>query len=567
MRICKKLIAIVVAAVQFTNCSGFAAPQTSIPLPENDPVSISGPDANGLVTLTSGANSNLANAKLIVSVNSPTATSQKIETLLSLNVFDVLISTASAQSECSTGLTTTCPTLDNNQQCEATANADGSFSIEVPATASDSISASYLDPSTCEEILLIDNESIPTDVVTLSFEAKMIEWENSLDSLFIYGEDNGVPVLHELNDADFSIKNSADLTDLISPSNEDRSFFDFIEFADGNSYISLINDIQPLFLPYSDNMSLDQAVSVQTPDLIDAENYFYLTSHTVDIDATNYSNFACSNYSYPSTATRLFFSEGDTGNIYIVDDTGSFPPTHLQTRELVFDPSLEPDFNGYTLDTILRLEVSASDPSLGLMVFSAISSSNTLVYWAATVSLLSGLCDNNLNIVDLLQLSNFPETSPDNLGVVKEMTASIDGQSQKWFAVFADNSYLVLFNDDLSLQSNSIDTSTLFSSAPTESPEGIALVQDPDGGAFLHLLFVWNGSEPILAATYSIDSNTAIENSDFASDYFTILNVIDAALPDELDLYMQNPNTYILDSGLDDDNKSFLIHKNLDEAL
>lgn len=183
---------------------GAAAPQSSIPLPDaQDPITVSAPDADGIVRVTGSAGAVPNNAVVVVEVGVATTSSLGAE--LCVAKVDEIFKT-----ECTSALPA-CPSLDSDNKCQDTAADDGSFTLQVPAGVDDNILVSYLDPDTCAEttaytVVVTENvRSVPMDVADVFY----IE---DTDTLIFFGsteDDDAALIAYNLSDSS-SFDNSLD---------------------------------------------------------------------------------------------------------------------------------------------------------------------------------------------------------------------------------------------------------------------------------------------------------------------------------------------------------------------
>lgn len=163
------LVLFVICILGFLNCIGAsnsALPQASIPLPSNDPITISAPNAQGFVVISGAAESDIPDgAKIVIQVGAGNS---------ALNLLQLFnpINSAHAQSTCQTDIPA-CPTLDGDRKCQVDSNSDGSFTVSVPAAASDSIAINYLDPTTCEETSAY-TQTVSTDIQAIDLDVSSV---------------------------------------------------------------------------------------------------------------------------------------------------------------------------------------------------------------------------------------------------------------------------------------------------------------------------------------------------------------------------------------------------------
>jgi hypothetical protein len=161
--------------------SSSAAPQASIPLPSNDdPITVSSPNSEGFVTITASIAAVPNDSIVVIEVTDAIETS-----FLDSNLEDLskqLFAAAYAQTTCTSALPQ-CPELSADQ-CQVTANADGSFTTQVPATADQGVVVSYLDvDNSCSETQAY-GANVNSNILALDFEVTDYAYDE--DDAFIY---------------------------------------------------------------------------------------------------------------------------------------------------------------------------------------------------------------------------------------------------------------------------------------------------------------------------------------------------------------------------------------------
>lgn len=555
---------------QLLNCAGAALPQTSLPLPENDPVSISGPNGNGIVTLTSSANSDLAGATLLVRVNANTANLDAH--FIEMNLLSHLIRTANAQSTCSSSLPV-CPTLSDGE-CQATANADGSFSVNVPATLSDTISASYLDPNTCAEIVLIEGKAIPNDVVTLDFETINISLLPGNSRLLLLGESNTGISLSEFDIDLMNLVGTFELNDFTpnTSAGELNGEVNSEILADGNQHVVISDNDEMYIYRFPDGLQ-NPGVSVADDSATLLENLRYGFSHSTAISDSNIVNFSCNPYTNNSQPVRLFFIHGPSKNIYIVDDTAN-PTGQLTARPLNFDLNSQSQVTG-TLQQIQHIALSQSVPGQALVVFLTNDGNGTLSSWVATVDIKDGFCDDRLPILDIQELGlTATESNSDHFSVFDFIVRDASDKPSRWFALFDGDDQMLLLNDNLSIMTAPQSISDLISIDINELAlsgselKGVIGFQASSGSDLIKLVAVWDNHGPNAIMVYDPDQDLYSLDENLTENIVNLINPNGVTTVfDYKEVQNQSPDTYILDTGLEDDSKSFIHMLNMDDYL
>lgn len=149
--------------------SSSGAPPLSIPAPATANITISSPDAQGLVTVTGAAVE--ARANFIIQATNTTASSALLEELINL-----LISEALAQVAVACG----------DHCVQTTAAADGSFSLQIEADRDDVLSIVLMDPDTNTESDPIE-ESVPDNVPALRMVPRALAIDQANNQAFVVG--------------------------------------------------------------------------------------------------------------------------------------------------------------------------------------------------------------------------------------------------------------------------------------------------------------------------------------------------------------------------------------------
>lgn len=318
----------VLAIVGCSSGGGSASPQANIPLPSNDdPITVSSPDATGYVTVT-GNSSAVPNDAIVI-----------IEVVSSTSRFDFdltlpdLIPSAYAATSCSSSLPE-CPTLDDDDMCRGSANADGSFTILVPATSSDSLIISYLDEENdCSEVEAYGAE-ISDSIIALSLDVVAATYDSPSGILYLLGSTSAVGVVvydvelgtSQTLDISLSgtpedirlIRDSADHSYVVIQTSEETTISNIV-FGDGSS--EAVVDTKT-FVDSSD-------VAIADLDFLSAFDFTYSDDNDTCLDS---SIFSTDGY------VRLFFQS--EGMLYVLEMTDGF--MNVDTESLTASGNLAP---------------------------------------------------------------------------------------------------------------------------------------------------------------------------------------------------------------------------------
>lgn len=162
-----------------SNCAGTtgssALPQAIIETADNDSgtIAISTPDAStGYVVVTGTEDSIPSSSTIIVELGTASTAS-----LLLDKVQNYIFPKALAEEpSCKIGDENLsdipqCPELSATNKCKYTPNSDGSFTLQVPATTTQSVSISYVNTD-CEGVKVVNEQDVPQNVTALQLEIR-----------------------------------------------------------------------------------------------------------------------------------------------------------------------------------------------------------------------------------------------------------------------------------------------------------------------------------------------------------------------------------------------------------
>ena len=150
-------------------CSGSGSnslsPQVTIPLPSNDDdgITISAPNSEGMVAITGSKNLVDENIVIIAQVLDATEAASSSESEVQ-NLGYARFALVEAQTTCGEEIPI-CPDISSNGICQYEPNSDGSFSFTVEADVTDYINLSYQNTETCEsgeiaEVQITEEETV-----------------------------------------------------------------------------------------------------------------------------------------------------------------------------------------------------------------------------------------------------------------------------------------------------------------------------------------------------------------------------------------------------------------------
>lgn len=379
---------ICVLGIFLSNCTGTsnqALPQASLPIPSNDGsggVEITAPNAAGFVVITAQADTVPANATIVVSVGSSTSFLINWAKYRYAQVCDLLIPSAQAAS-CTLDIPE-CPTLSSDGECQDTANDDGSFSLQVEADADDSITVSYINPTSCEEIIIIEDQEPNDNTIDLGINAVKFTVDHSLGIAYVFGSDTD----DNNTIATVDIANRTLLgAQIISAGGTPKNLQTFFDHNFSNYFVietSSFISVGPV--PTDGSIDESTLVEILDPSGNALSNADYLTAISIDRSSSAATCPGTSLFSEADLAsgtglyTRLYFTSTalSSQQIYFFDFVGSpdnvdpsFASTgsggmsqvRLSQVEILF-----PDMSDYSITSIRHLGGNGDTDSIIFML-------------------------------------------------------------------------------------------------------------------------------------------------------------------------------------------------------
>lgn len=414
-----------------SSCGG-ALPQTSIPLPSNDPVTVSSPNSSGNVTVSATASSVPSNSIVVVQVGSSSA---------SLNLDDLFQGYfESAQAATCTSTVPACPSLDADGKCQSTANTDGSFSIDVPATTSSTIAVTYLDPDdACTEKTLLSAKAVPSNIISLDREvADMHVTSDGLvyalgadesDDVYVSVlslDDVAVSFEYDLSTASFDATTLSNVTVATNDNIDD----DFL----------VIEDLSHLSLFPINGTSLDTAVQLFTSGGSSASHLTYIGFNTVSVTTDSFTDFSCeTSYLTGTDYNRLFTFSKTDDNLQIVDDFQGAASETL--REISLNLGQFTDVS--SLDQIYHAEMLANSSNEMMIIASVTNTSDQTEAYVFILDIDTGFCPSDLATPTVGASLGITLSNPE----VSLITPTLSSETQEWYAIFeADTQEVSLIN-------------------------------------------------------------------------------------------------------------------------
>lgn len=276
-------------------------PTASLPPPG---ITVSSPNDAGLVVITGGEEAVPDGATVVVQVSSA---SQSISSLNALRWLDSFIPVAHAANSCVTDFPT-CPELDDNGQCQVTANDDGSFTLEVPADLDANIGVWYLNPGNCDESEHFE-AVVSDDVLAIELSVATMQFDQNEGLVYLFGADlDGNNEIHVLN---ASTRTTGDIMDVTLTGVPE--FLTFFTGSDNNDYIFLQTETDAA-------VALFDGTSVQGP-----QNFTYQEQVLHDVRMTGAQSLSVgssdsyltcrSTYTVGRSYTRAFLTQDATESV------------------------------------------------------------------------------------------------------------------------------------------------------------------------------------------------------------------------------------------------------------
>lgn len=312
-----RLLAFMLAIACTTSCgvggtTNSAETQASLPISETENsagVSFSSPNSLGLVTVT-GNDAVPSGATVVVDVN--TATSFLRDGFR--RVANFVIPSANAAT-CESALPT-CPDVDVDEKCQYTADTEGDFSLQIPADLGDSISVSYLDSTSCQEVDVVDESTVDSDTPVLGLIATGADFDNVNSILYVLGYDvqddfTMTTTITSISSLDNSLLSATPTDSEIATSSPEHLAI----FSDDgeNKYLAV---------DFDDGTAVGLLTDPATGSLDDISWIFIENnSSTLPLSFLTAARFSTASDSVPCTAipdqtadtfTRLFFTDGQS---------------------------------------------------------------------------------------------------------------------------------------------------------------------------------------------------------------------------------------------------------------
>lgn len=396
MRSSRKILEVLVLFYVFMltgacQSTGGALPQTSIPLPENDPITISSPDSAGFVVVTGAQNAVPASVKVIISVSSSGSYLNRFEYFWSW-----LVTNAVAQTGCTSSLSE-CPTLTSGK-CQVTADADGGFQFSLPAAQGDTISIDYLNPEkNCAQTDAF-SASVTGGIVSVDLKAVAMDLAMDPD-----GSANELLILGTRSDTtQIDIRSISDgsLVATLEPDMEGTPE-DVAVMADhsGDQVAVLQSSQETQIVPYSDH-SINEN---QQKDLVlesggtPVENLSFRAVDTFTYPpATDTDCISSAHFQSGQTYTRVFFT--DNQKLYILDSIDDFSDNSQSGDELIVRKVTLQLVDFPDVSVVKLPFVGMLDSTFVVVAGFSDGSSDEVTYYAIEISQDSGFCSGNLDV-------------------------------------------------------------------------------------------------------------------------------------------------------------------------
>lgn len=420
-----------------TGISG-AETQASLPISEEAGFTISSPNAQGLVTIV-GSDAVPDGATIIADVNASTGLNLSPLRFLA----DLMIPNAAA-SDCSSALEglSECPDVNGEGKCYFIADAEGDASFQVPADVGDTVTISYLDPSTCVETDVFEGAEINDDTPSLGMYALDATFDDENGRIYAIGiratDDTNVPFTYVSSVVDATTREviaeeEASQNDLLVGTPEHIFFFssqggrDFF-FIDGSNGILMADATDataglPSFVEFTVVNSSESTDPDGNLDYLDAQDFDAATETACRTDLPEGTE------SY----TRIFYTDGV--NLFIQELADIIDDVAPRMVSLSVTASVAMDIADVSYFHIGTSEDEFSEIILGLQDVDA----GTLLYYyfrANRSTFVSTLCGGSFEF-NLDEAVSLEDTLPDDDGArYKRFTVDQDGITTNYLGIF-----------------------------------------------------------------------------------------------------------------------------------
>lgn len=541
------LFILLISFISFLSQCGGALPQTSIPLPSNDPVTVSSPDASGNVTIAAAASSVPNSSIVVVQVSASSSMNMQ-------DLFEGYFSVAHA--EVCTSTLSSCPSLDGDGKCQSTANSDGSFSIQVPATSTDSISVTYFDPDdSCTEKTLLTGEAIPDNVIPL--DRDVVDAHLTADGLvYALGADSS-------DEAYVSVISLEDLAvsfeyDLSSTSIDGTSLERLTFATDSNlthDYLVIEDETHLPLFPVSGS-SLGTAVQFFESGGSSASSLSFIHFNTVEVTTETFSDFSCvTSYATGLSYDRVLLYSKEDNRLAVVDE---FTESSNETvRYVTIDLSQFTDID--SIDTIYHAQLVPQTDDEMILIANVTNTSAQTESYIFTFEIGTGFCPSN----------SIQPVSGASLGITMSdpqlagFTTSFTGEEQQWYSVFDSSSQQFSLVNYTELSSGTdpdpYSLSTYFGDT-SDSYFGMGamtVAASDTADQTFHLVFSGNRNANYKALTYS--QGTVAENTSISTTLVNSISPLEMILGSSLSSTFGSEPAVVVDSGVADDGQSNII--------
>lgn len=387
---CLFLFVVSLLTITFLNACGVtsgALPQASVPIPENDPITISSPSASGLVTVTGNTDAVPGDVTLVASVSS--ASSSFNIDFLSRSLF----AQAVAQSDvCPSGFPP-CPTLSNGS-CEAEASSDGSFQFTLPAADGDQITVNYLDPDNdCSETDGFTG-TVADNIAAMDVSAVSLALDTGSSNVLVFGTSGGDPIIDVRSSQDGSA-----VTTLSPDVGATPIAIHFLKSSNEDKFLVMQSKDGTLLAPYS-NPTIDTAGQRKfvsnTADTI-IENLKFLAGDQFQTPLTSDNSCIGSDFVTGETFTRLFLTNGS--KLYILDTLEDFNLDKLSVSGNLIPRVVELKLTDLVGISVVRIPfIAVLEKTFVIIAGFSDGSSDDVTYYALELSRDSGFCSANLEV-------------------------------------------------------------------------------------------------------------------------------------------------------------------------
>lgn len=532
-----------------TGSTSGASPVASIPLPEEGTITVSNPDSSGFSLVTGSADTVPDSAIVIVQISATSAFNFNVPSTLK----NLVNPAYAAESSCSSDLPT-CPDLSADDECQFTANEDGSFAFQVPADAGTEITIGYIDAeNSCAETFYEDTFVIDESLTAFDFDIVSAALYTNTDAatststseLILLGEtitgSNQILVydLTDFSSTAFDI--SEDITDPV----QNIELMDFSQTdsrmvgvaTDSGYYLSTYN--------FSDISDFSTWIPI-TPsdDSIAASALYHAGSDSYTPSETDLiASGAC--YGESSSRTRDFFYATDPDNSHLFILRAGFSPsvTSQEVTEILLDTeeaTAQRFLHGYIKDGTFY--------AIGEFLNGTLTNPELTELAIVTFSINNAFCGDTISFESYDAL--LEGEAPENF-YVEELSSADETETYFLYLNIDTQVFYVIKLSDPS-QTVSLDIATSFFDEDFNTAAIVSGEPDASDDNLINLRVITSDGRGL--GRFILNAETMVFNLPDTED-----SILDILTVDPVEFLILDDTDYIVDRGISGDGVSTLL--------